>query len=348
MSPVLGGWTRLISPAMRTTRWVLCVLAVAAFAGWARADTSILNVSYDVTRKFYRDIDAAFAAKWKAGTGETVAIRQSHGGSSKQARAVVDGLEADVVTMNQAPDIDILASAGGLIPRDWASRLPGHSVPYTSTIVFIVRRGNPKEIKDWGDLLKPGVSVVIPNPKTSGNGRYSYLAAWGYALRRPGGDQAGAREFVRRLFANVPVLDTGGRGAATTFARNGIGDVLLTFESEVPLIRKEFGADAYSEVVPSISIAAENPVVWVDRYVHKHGTEAVARAYLEFLYSDEGQEIAAQHGFRPRNPAVLARHAADFPAFPQFTVEDVAGSWAMAQKAHFSDGGTFDQIYTIR
>jgi sulfate/thiosulfate transport system substrate-binding protein len=327
---------------------VLCVLAIAVFASCTWADTSILNVSYDVTREFYRDIDVAFAAKWKASTGENITIKQSHGGSSMQARAVVDGLEADVVTMNQAPDIDLLASAGGLIPSDWASRLPDHSVPYTSTIVFIVRRGNPKGIKDWSDLVKPGVSVVIPNPKTSGNGRYSYLAAWGYALRRPGADEPGAREFVRKLFANVPVLDAGGRGAATTFARNGIGDVLLTFESEVSLIQREFGAEAFSEVVPSISIVAENPVVWVDRYVQKHGTEGIARAYLEFLYSEEGQEIAAKHSFRPRNPAVLARHAADFPAFPQFTVEDVAGSWAGAQKAHFADGGIFDQIYTNR
>jgi sulfate/thiosulfate transport system substrate-binding protein len=330
---------------MRALHAGFVALAIAVFAGPARADSTLLNVSYDVTREFYKDINASFAAHWKSTTGEDVTIRQSHGGSSKQARAVLEGLEADVVTMNQEPDIDILASAGKLIPPDWATRLPNHSAPYTTTILFVVRKGNPKGIKDWGDLVKPGVSVIIPNPKTSGNGRYSYLAAWGYALRQPGGNEAKAREFVRELFHNVAVLDSGGRGATTTFGLHGIGDVLLTFENEVSLIQREFTTDGFVQIVPSTSIVAETPVAWVDRYVQRHGTEKVARAYLEYLYSEEGQEIAARHHFRPTSVSVRARHASDFPELPLFTVEDAAGSWTDAQATHFSDGGIFDQIY---
>jgi sulfate transport system substrate-binding protein len=330
---------------MTLTRKFLLALALVAGAGIAAADTTLLNVSYDVAREFYKDYNGAFAAHWKATTGETVAIQQSHGGSSKQARAVIDGLQADVITMNQETDIDILHERGNLIPRDWATRLPDHSAPTTSTIVFIVRKGNPKGIHDWSDLVKPGVEVIIPNPKTSGNGRYSYLAAWGYALRQPGGNEARAREFVAQLFAHVPVLDTGGRGAMTTFAQRGIGDVLLTFENEVALTLREIGADKIEEVVPTASILAENPVAWVDAVVAKKGTEKVARAYLEYLYSEEGQELAAKHYFRPRSAAVLARYAERFPAIRLYSVPEVFGSWSNAQKTHFSDGGVFDQIY---
>jgi sulfate/thiosulfate transport system substrate-binding protein len=324
------------------------VLAVLALMGAtsAGAETKLLNVSYDVTREYYKEIDAAFIAHWKATTGETITVSQSHGGSSQQAHAVVDGLEADVITMNQAPDIDLLASAGNLLPADWAARLPDHSAPTTSTILFLVRRGNPKGIRDWSDLAKPGIAVIVPNPKTSGNGRYSYLAAWGYARRQPGGSDATARAFVGKLFGNVPVLDTGGRGATTTFALHGLGDVLLTFESEVALIQEQFPAESFAVVVPSCSILAENPVAWVDHYVERHGTQRAARAYLDFLYSDEGQEIAARHHYRPRSPAVLARHAADFPSLPLFTVEFAVGGWAEARRVHFADGGVFDQIYT--
>jgi sulfate/thiosulfate transport system substrate-binding protein len=323
-------------------------LALAACVTTARADAVLLNVSYDVTREFYKEVDTSFAAHWKSVTGEDVTIKQSHGGSSKQARAVMDGLEADVVTMNQAPDINILASVGKLLPGNWATRLPNHSVPYTSTILFVVRKDNPKGIKDWSDLIRPGVSVIIPNPKTSGNGRYSYLAAWGYALRQPGGNEEKARDFVQKLFGNVAVLDSGGRGATTTFGVHGIGDVLLTFENEVVLMKKEFGADGLVEIVPSTSIIADNPVTWVDRYVQRHGTEKVARAYLEYLYSEEGQEIAAEHHFRPTSTAVLARHSAEFPSIPMFTVEDIAGNWNDAQRKHFADGGIFDEIYANR
>jgi sulfate/thiosulfate-binding protein len=325
-------------------------LAVAVISGAlvARADKALLNVSYDVAREFYKDYNPAFAAHWKKTTGETVTISQSHGGSSKQARSVIDGLQADVVTMNQALDIDILHTQAGLIPADWAKRLPNNSVPYTSTILFVVRKGNPKNIRDWSDLVRPGVEVIIPNPKTAGNGRYSYLAAWGYARRQPGATDNSAKEFVRKLFANVPVLDTGGRGATTTFAQRGIGDVLLTFENEVALTLKELGFDSLEAVNPSVSIVADNPVAWVDKYVARHGTEKIARAYLEYLYSDEAQELAAKHHFRPGNAEVLAKYRDRFRALPMFTVADVAGSWAAAQKMHFNDGGVFDQIYATK
>ena len=291
------------------------------------AEIKILNVSYDVTREFYQDYNTAFAAYWKEKTGDTVTVSQSHGGSSKQAQSVVNGLEADVVTMNQSPDIDVLYTSGGLIPANWAVRLPNKSVPYTSTIVFVVRNGNPKNIKNWDDLIRPDVSVVIPNPKTSGNGRYSYLAAWGYALKKSASDEKQARDFVSKLFANVPVLDTGGRGATTTFADRGIGDVLLTFENEAALIQKQFPDDGLQVVLPRISILAENPVAWVDHNVERHHTEAVSRAYLEFLYSDAGQELAAQHFFRPKNQTILARYSTRFKPLELFTVDEIAGGW---------------------
>ncbi len=314
---------------------------------FAAADVQLLNVSYDVTREFYKDYNPAFAAYWKRTTGETVSINQSHGGSSKQARSVVDGLEADVITMNQANDIDLLAERGRLIPADWAKRLPNNSAPYTSTTVFMVRKGNPRQIRDWDDLVKSGVSVVIPNPKISGNGRYSYLAAWGYVIKK-GGNEVQARDFVTRLFKNVPVLDAGGRGATTTFVQRGIGDALLTFENEVFLIQKELGGDGFDIVYPSISVLAENPVSVVDKVVDKRGTRKVAQAYLEYLYTEAGQELAAKHYFRPRDPKVLARHQATFSKLELFTVDEVFGGWKKAQAAHFNDGASFDQIYQFK
>jgi sulfate/thiosulfate transport system substrate-binding protein len=323
---------------------LLAAVLLSATGTLVAADIKILNVSYDVTREFYQDYNKAFAAYWKEKTGDTVTVSQSHGGSSKQAQSVVNGLEADVVTMNQPLDIDILHSAGDLVPANWASRLPNKSVPYTSTIVFVVRKGNPKNIRNWDDLIQSNVSVVIPNPKTSGNGRYSYLAAWGYALKKSG-DEKQAREFVAKLFANVPVLDTGGRGATTTFADRGIGDVLLTFENEAALVQKKFPDDGLLVVLPPVSILAENPVAWVDHNVRRHHTEAVSRAYLEYLYSDAGQELAAQHFFRPKNQTILARYATRYKPLDLFTVDEIAGGWQQAQKVHFADDGIFDQIY---
>ena len=310
----------------------------------AIADTTLLNVSYDVSREFYKDFNPAFSKYWKQKTGETVTINQSHGGSSKQARSVVDGLEADIISMNQSPDIDVLYERAKLIPKDWQKRLPYSSSPSLSTTVFLVRKGNPKKISDWDDLIKPGIAVVIPNPKTSGNGKYSYLAAWGYVIKK-GGDEAKAKEFVGKLFKNVPVLDTGGRGATTTFAQRGIGDVLLTFENEVNLIKKELG-DQYDVVYPSASILAENPIAVVDKYADKHRTRAVAQAYAEFHFSETGQEIAAQHDLRPRLESVVAKHKGQFKDLTLFSVDEVFGGWAKAQKAHFAEGGSFDQIYS--
>lgn len=307
-------------------------------------EKKILNVSYDVTREFYQDYNASFATYWKNKTGDTVIINQSHDGSSKQAQAVANGLEADVVTMNQPLDIEVLHTAK-LIPANWAARLPNKSVPYTSTIVFVVRKGNPKHIGNWSDLIRPNISVVIPNPKTSGNGRYSYLAAWGYELKKTGGDEKQAREFLAKLFANVPVLDTGGRGATTTFAGRGIGDVLLTFENEAALIQKQFPNDQFEVILPPVSILAENPVTWVDHNVQRHHTEVVARGYLEYLYSDAGQELAAQHFFRPINQEILARYSIRYKPLELLTVEDIAGGWQKALQVHFADGGIFDQIY---
>ena len=324
-------------------------LAVAAIAlalllpRPARAEVKLLNVSYDPTRELYQEVNAAFAKYWKGKSGADVTINQSHGGSGKQARAVIDGLEADVVTLALAYDIDAIAQAG-LLARNWQTRLPDHSAPCTSTIVFLVRKGNPKGIKDWDDLAKPGVSVVSPNPKTSGGARWNYLAAWGYGLKTLGGDVEKTKAFVTRLFKNVPVLDTGARGATVTFVERGIGDVLIAWENEAILAANELGKGKFEIVAPSLSILAEPPVALVDRMAAKHNTRAVAQAYLEFLYSPEGQEITARHHYRPRLKAVMDKHAAEFPKLTLFTIDDVFGGWAKAHKAHFADGGVFDQI----
>lgn len=304
-----------------------------------------MNVSYDPTREFYVEINAAFARHWKQRTGQTVSVRQSHGGSGKQARSVIDGLEADVVTLALAYDIDAIAEQSGLIARDWQNRLPHHSAPYTSTIVFLVRRGNPKGIKDWEDLLRPGVSVITPNPKTSGGARWNYLAAWGYALRRYGGDENRAEELVRALFRNVPVLDSGARGSMTTFAQREVGDVLLSWENEALLAVREFGKAGLEIVLPSVSILAEPPVAVVDKVVAAHGTRSVAEAYLEFLYSPEGQDLAGKHFYRPRDEAAARRYQDQFPQLTLFTVDEMFGGWAEAQRKHFDDGGVFDRIY---
>lgn len=306
------------------------------------ADTTLLNVSYDVTREFYKDYNLAFTRYWKQSTGETVTVNQSHGGSSKQARSVIEGLPADVITMNQANDIDVLAQQGGLVPADWAKRLPNNSAPTTSVTVFLVRKGNPKGIKDWADLARPGVSVVIPNPKTSGNGRYSYLAAWGSVIKS-GGNAKQARELVQKIFANVPVFDGGGRAATTTFAQRNIGDALATFESEVPLIQSEFGGE-FQVVYPKTTILAENPVSVVDKNVDKKGNRKQAEAYLKYLWSDEGQAIAAKHHLRPRSDKLLTQYKAAFISVPTFTVDEVFGGWKKAQAEHFNDGGIYDQV----
>jgi len=305
---------------------------------------TLLNVSYDPTRELYQEVNTAFAAYWKGKTGQAVTVQQSHGGSGKQARAVIDGLPADVLTLALAYDIDAVADRG-VITKDWQKRLPNNSSPYTSTIVLLVRKGNPKKIKDWDDLIRPGLSVITPNPKTSGGARWNYLAAWGYALRRWGGDEAKAREFVAKLFHNVPVLDSGARGSTTTFVERGIGDVLIAWENEAILAAKELGQDKFEIVVPTVSILAEPPVAVVDKIVNKHGTRAVAQGYLEFLYSDQGQEIAAKHFYRPRNPTIAQKYAAQFPKINLFTIDEVFGGWRKAQATHFADGGVFDQIY---
>jgi sulfate/thiosulfate-binding protein len=322
-------------------------LAVAAALGAAsaRADTTLLNVSYDPTRELYQEYNAAFAAYWKQKTGEDLKIDVSHGGSGKQARSVIDGLEADVVTLALAYDIDQIAQKGGLLDANWQAKLPNNSAPYTSTIVFLVRKGNPKGIKDWGDLVQEGVEVITPNPKTSGGARWNYLAAWGYALKQPGGDDAKARAFVTELFRHVPVLDTGARGSTTTFVQRGIGDVLLAWENEAFLAIKELGPDQVELVVPSVSILAEPPVAVVDKVVDKKGTRAAAQAYLEYLYTPEGQELVAKHFYRPTDPKVAAAHAKDFPQVTTFTIDEVFGGWKTAQTTHFADGGLFDQIY---
>ncbi|MFT4063521.1 sulfate ABC transporter substrate-binding protein [Paraburkholderia sp.] len=313
----------------------------------AHADTSLLNVSYDVTRELYKDINAGFIAAYKQKSGETVSVRQSHGASSAQALSVLQGLQADVVTMNQPNDIDLLADKGHLVPANWRARLPDDSAPYTTTMVFLVRKGNPKHIKDWDDLAKPGIQAVIANPKTSGNGRYTYLAAWGYR-KQHGGTDAQALDFVKAIFRNVPVLDTGGRGATTTFTQRGIGDVLVTFENEVSLIDTGVGAGSYEAVYPSVSLLAAPPVSIVDKVVDKRGTRKEAQAYLDYLWSPAAQEIIARHHLRPRDKNVLAKHAAEFRPIKTFTVEEMFGSWQKAQDTHFSDGGTFDQIIVDR
>ena len=307
-------------------------------------DIELLNVSYDPTREVYVEFNRAFAAHWQATTGKTVSIRQSHGGSSKQARSVIDGLQADVVTLALAYDIDALHQNARLVPPDWQKRLPNNSAPYYSTLAFLVRKGNPKGIRDWSDLVCSGVAVITPNPKTSGVARWNYLAAYGYALRTNGGDAQKARDFITTLYRNVPVLDSGARGASTTFVERRIGDVLINWENELLLTRK-LRPDDFEIVVPSVSILAEPTVAWVDRVVKRRGTEAVARAYLEFLYSPEGQEIFARHFYRPRLPEVLNRHAAQFPEINLFTIDEVFGGWQRAHREHFADGAAFDQIY---
>ncbi|MCS3396820.1 sulfate ABC transporter substrate-binding protein [Burkholderia thailandensis] len=321
--------------------------AVALLATAAHADTSLLNVSYDVTRELYKDINASFVAAYKQKTGETVSVRQSHGASSAQALSVLQGLQADVVTMNQPNDIDLLAERGQLLPKDWRARLPNNSSPYSTTMVFLVRHGNPKGIKDWSDLAKPGVQVIIANPKTSGNGRYAYLAAWGYQKLKGATDQQ-ALDFEKAIFRNVPVLDSGGRGATTTFTQRGIGDVLVTFENEVALIGTGAAGASFDAVYPSASILAEPPVAIVDKVVDKKGTRRAAQAYLDYLYSPAAQEIVARHHLRPRDAAVLRKHASDFKPLKTFTVEQIFGNWANAQKTHFADGGTFDKIIVDR
>jgi sulfate transport system substrate-binding protein len=321
---------------------LLIVAASTALA--ASKDITLLNVSYDPTREFYQDINSAFGKYWQQKTGDQVTIRQSHGGSGKQARAVIDGLQADVVTLALAYDVDALYEQAKLIPQDWQKRLPNNSSPYTSTIVFLVRKGNPKQIKDWDDLIKPSVSVITPNPKTSGGARWNYLAAWGYALRKPGGNEAKARDFITQLFRNVPVLDSGARGATKTFVQSGTGDVLVAWENEAISSLKESAPGEFQMIIPSASILAEPPVTWVDKVVNKRGTAGVAQAYLEFLYSPEGQEIAAQHFYRPRLESVAQKHASTFAKLSMFTVDEVCGGWHNAQKTHFAEGGVFDQI----
>lgn len=330
---------------MLAKKLIWSVLAITLAASSARAvDFQLLNVSYDPTRELYQDVNKEFAAQWKSKNGDNVTIRQSHGGSGKQARSVIDGLDADVVTLALAYDVDEIAQRG-LIAPNWQKRLPHNSSPYTSTIVFLVRKGNPKGIKDWNDLIKPGVAVITPNPKTSGGARWNYLAAWGYALRQTGGTEATAKDFVSKIFKNVPVLDSGARGSTTTFVERGIGDVLLAWENEALLAIKELGPDKFEIVAPSISILAEPPVAVVDKVVDKKGTRKVAEAYLQYLYSDQGQEIAAQNYYRPISDKVARKYATQFPKISLFTIDQVFGGWTNAQKSHFSDGGTFDQIY---
>lgn len=324
---------------------VLVVLPFTASTAWPKSLT-LLNVSYDPTRRLYEDYNRSFAKYWKEKTGEDVVIHQSHGGSGKQARAVIDGLEADVVTLALAYDIDVIAEKSGLLPQNWQSRLPDNSSPYTSTIVFLVRKGNPKNIRDWGDLVRPGVSVITPNPKTSGGARWNYLAAWGYALWADmDNPEDHAREFVTKLYRNVPVLDAGARGSVLTFIQRGIGDVLVTWENEAHLTVRDFGADRFEIVIPSVSILAEPPVAVIDRNVDRRGTREVAEEYLKFFYTPEGQEIAAKHFYRPRADHVARKYAHQFPHIRLFTVEKVFGGWQKAHKIHFADKGVFDQIY---
>jgi sulfate/thiosulfate transport system substrate-binding protein len=319
-------------------------LASLAYAGSAFA-IELLNVSYDPTRELYQEYNAAFAKHWKAENKEDVTVRQSHGGSGKQARAVIDGLAADVVTLALAGDVDAVVEHGKLLEPDWQKKLPNNSAPYTSTIVFLVHKGNPKGIKDWSDLVKPEVQVITPNPKTSGGARWNYLAAYEYAKRKNGGDEGKAREFIASLFKNVPVLDTGARGSTTTFVQRGIGDVLLAWENEAFLALKEFGADKFEIISPSLSILAEPSVAVVDKNVDKKGTRKVAEAYLKYLYSDEGQEIAGKNFYRPRSEKIAEKYSKQFPQITLFTIDEAFGGWANAQKVHFADGGTFDQIY---
>ena len=331
---------------MKNRYFPLVILALLLTATQAvnAAEVKLLNASYDVSREFYKNYNPLFAKYWKQKTGDDVIVNQSHGGSSKQARAVVDGLEADVVTMNQSTDVDILAE-NQLVAADWAKRLPNNSAPFTSTTVFLVRKGNPKSIKNWDDLAKTGVSVIIANPKTSGNGRYAYLAAWGSVIKQ-GGKPAQAKELLAKIFANVPLLETGGRGATTTFVQREIGDVLVTFENEIELIKQEYGADKFDLVYPAISIVADLPVSVVDKVADKHGTRKVAEAYLNYLYSPEAQELAAKFELRPRDAKIAKKYAPSLPSLNLFTVDEIFGSLKLAQAEHFKDGGVFDQLYT--
>jgi sulfate/thiosulfate-binding protein len=338
----------LARPLRRTVLAFAAALTAAAAGVAAAKDITLLNVSYDPTRELYQEYNAAFAKYWKGKTGDNVTVKGSHGGSGKQARSVIDGLEADVVTLALAYDVDEIAERAKLLPPGWQKRLKHNSSPYTSTYIFLVRKGNPKGIRNWDDLVKPGVSVVTANPKTSGGARWGYLAAWGFALRQPGGNEDKARDFVSRLFKNVPVLDSGARGSTVTFAERGIGDVLLAWENEAHLSLKEFGADRFDIVYPPVSILAEPPVAVVDKVVDKRGTRDVAQAYLEHLYSTEGQEIAARNFYRPIDPAIYARYEKQFPKISLFTIDDVFGGWTRAQKSHFADGGVFDQIHSRR
>ena len=322
----------------------LAIIGGASLTAEAK-DVTLLNVSYDPTRELYAEYNTAFAKYWKEKKGDNVTINQSHGGSGKQARAVIDGLQADVVTLALAYDIDVIAEKAKLLSGDWESRLPNNSTPYTSTIVFLVRKGNPKGIKDWDDLAKPGISVITPNPKTSGGARWNYLAAWGYALKKDGGDEAKARDFVGRLYKNVPVLDSGARGSTITFVERGIGDVLIAWENEAFLSVNELGKGQFEIIAPSTSILAEPPVAVVDKVANKHGTREVAQAYLQYLYSEEGQEIAAKNFYRPRLESVATKYADKFPKVNLFTIDEVFGGWQKAQKTHFADGGVFDQLY---
>jgi sulfate/thiosulfate-binding protein len=336
-------------PRSVSLRAALAAAVLSFAAGVAVAkEVTLLNVSYDPTRELYVDFNKAFARHWKAKTGDDVVVKQSHGGSGKQARSVIDGLDADVVTLALAYDIDEIAAKARLFPADWQKRLPHNSAPYTSTIVFLVRKGNPRAIKDWDDLVKPGVSIVTPNPKTSGGARWNYLAAWGYALKKNGNSDAQAQAFVGKLFGNVAVLDSGARGATTTFVERGIGDVFISWENEAFLAVKELGPDKFDIVVPSLSILAEPPVTVVDRNADKKGTRAVAQAYLEYLYSPEGQDLAGQNYYRPTDPKAAAKYEKTFTQVKLFTIDEVFGGWAKAQKTHFADGGVFDQIYTKR
>lgn len=329
---------------MRFISSLFFVLALGLASHAQAADVSLLNVSYDPTRELYQDFNKSFAAAWKSKSGDDLKVKQSHGGSGKQARAVIDGLAADVVTLALAYDIDEIAQRG-FIAKGWQKRLPNNSSPYTSTIVLLVRKGNPKNIKDWNDLARPGISVITPNPKTSGGARWNHLAAWGYALKQPGGNEKTAQEFLAKIYKNVPVLDSGARGSTTTFVERGIGDVLLAWENEALLAIKELGPEKVEIVVPSLSILAEPPVTVVDKVVERRGTRKVAEAYLQHLYSDEGQEIAAKHYYRPTNEKIAAKYASQFPKVKLLTVDEIAGGWTKAQKTHFADGGIFDQIY---
>jgi len=353
MSPV-NSVSRFLSSRLRTAALLVLAAVLPGLAGCSKDtaspndDVTLLNVSYDPTREFYEEFNASFAKHWESKTRLKVSIKQSHGGSGKQARAVIDGLDADIVTLALAYDIDMLHDKGALLPKDWQAQLPNNSAPYTSTIVFVVRKGNPKNIRDWDDLVKEGVSVITPNPKTSGGARWNYLAAWGYAQRKNGGSELKAQEFVEKLYRNVPVLDSGARGSTTTFAERNLGDVLIAWENEAFLLTEEVGKDRFEIIVPSESILAEPPVALVNKNVDKKGTRTVAEAYLKYLYSNEGQELAAKHFYRPRNTEVAARHASRFPQVRLFTITEVFGGWRQAQRKHFDDGGVFDFFYALQ